>query len=197
MIKTILFDRWYVCGDYDLSRFRKFLTINGYDPEKERAYFKKFKWDFDRRKLSETQFWTGLKKALWFTWSINTLIENNTKNLVVDWGLLEMIQALKKKYTIVLWSNMDISSIRQIKKEVELDKFFDAVYFSRDLKMGKIETSVIQHIMKKCNCSSSEMVFVDDEERNFTQLIKDGYQTIVYTGKANLKKEFKKLWIHS
>jgi HAD superfamily hydrolase (TIGR01509 family) len=76
---------------------------------------------------------------------------------------------------------MDISSIRQIKKEVQLHTFFDAIYFSRDYKIGKVEAPVMQHMLKKYQCSPSEIVLIDDEKRNFTQLTKEGYQTIVYT----------------
>ena len=162
MTKVIAIDRGDVCGDYDLSRFDTFLTKNGYDTKKEKRYFQSYKGDFDRAKMSEKQFWTWLKKALWFDGAIETLMQNNSKNLVVNWKLLDLIQSLKKKYTIVLRSNMDISSIRQIKKEVPLKKFFDAIYFSWDYKMWKTESPVVNHIRKKYKCVPSEIVLIDD-----------------------------------
>lgn len=195
MIKTIIFDRWYVCWDYDLSRFRKFLTRNGYDREAEREYFRTYKWAFDRAQMTEKEFRGGLKKALWYKLSVKSLIQNCDKNLIIDWKLLERIKSLREKYKIILWSNMDSTAIRQIRKEVNLSTFFDEVYFSREYKMGKIDQPVIEHIMKKCKCLASEVVFVDDEPRNFIRLSKEGYHTLVYTWRQNLKRDLKKLSI--
>ena len=108
-------------------------------------------------------------------------MHNCDKNLIVDWKLLDRIKSLRKHYKVILRSNMDSTAIRQIKKEVNLKTFFDAIYFSWDYKMGKTDKPVIQEITKKHKCIPSETVFIDDATRNFTQLTKDGYHTIVYT----------------
>ena len=108
-------------------------------------------------------------------------MHNCDKNLIVDWKLLDYIKTLRKHYKVILRSNMDITSIRQIKKEVPLKTFFDAIYFSRDYKMGKTDKEMIQYISTKHKCITSETVFIDDTPRNFTQLHKDGYHTIVYS----------------
>ena len=192
MIKVLAFDRWYVCGDYDISRFNAFLTKNGYDYKKEENYYKKYKWDFDRAKMSEKQFRDGLKKTIWFNGSIETLKQNNAKNLVIDWRLLEYIQKINKKYTTILWSNMDKTSINQIEKEVSLKKFFKKIYFSWNLKKWKTEENVIKNICKNHKCLPWEILFIDDTPEVISTIKKLWYQWILYTGLEQFKKDFRK-----
>lgn len=195
MVKVLAFDRGDVCASYDLTRFDTFLIQNWYDPQKEWDYFKKNKWNFDRGKITEPQFRSWLKKALGFEESIETLIQNNMKNLIIDRKLLKFIATLRKKYTTILRSNNDKTSITQIRKEIQLKDFFDAIYFSCEYKAWKIEDSVVNHIKKKYKCVPSDIVFIDDKACNIVPLKKKWYQGIIYTDIENLKTELRKLWV--
>src|SRR3989338_10188077 len=118
MIKLILFDWGDVCGLYNLNIFNSLLNKAGYDHRLVEIHFKEFKSQFDRDELTEEEFWEKLSRELGFKGHWSILAQNNKKNLMVNWELLDYIKKLKNKVKIALLSNMDKTSIDAIRRKV-------------------------------------------------------------------------------
>jgi len=186
--KVIVIDRWRVCGIYHLEQLMNYYVDRGYNRESERKYFKEYKWAFDRRKITEEDFRTGLKQELGYKWPYEDLQEESRKILQVDREILERLQELRQEYIIILRSNMDISGIREIKAQVDLDKYFDKVFFSRDLGCGKTDPQALEKVVEAAG--TSELVFIDNTPANIAAIEEAGYEGIVYTELEALKNYF-------
>ncbi len=193
MIKLILFDWGDVCGLYNLDVFNTFLNKAGYDPSPVEIYFKEFKSQFDRDQLTEEEFWGKLALKLGFKGHWSALAQNNKKNLTINWKLLNYIKELKDKGKIALLSNMDKTSINMIRREVSLNTFFDKIYFSAELKTGKLEKEVIGRIYLDFKVKPKEMLFIDDFPGNIEKAKSLGMQTILFVGIDDLKLKIHKL----
>ena len=161
-------------------------SAHGYDPEKDRRYYKENKGAFDRREMTEEAFRKGLKQALGYTGPWEELLEGNKKILQVDRDVLKRLQELRQEYMIILRSNMDISGIREIKAQVDLDTYFDKVFFSRDLGCGKTDPQALEKVVEAAG--TSELIFIDDTPENIVAIEEAGYKGIVYTDLESLKE---------
>lgn len=194
MIKLILFDWGDVCGLYNLDIFNTFLKSNGYNSTLVKLYFKDYKAQFDRDQLTEEIFWKGLGEKIGFKCNWRVLAERNKKNLKLNQPLLNYIEKLKKNMKVALLSNMDKTSITTIKEKVELSRFFDKVYFSAELKSGKLDKKVINIISKDFKVNTEEMLFIDDFYGNIEMANNLGMKTILFTNLTNLKLQIAKLF---
>ena len=136
--------------------------------------------------MTEEDFRTGLKQELGYKGPYEDLQEESRKILQVDREVLERLQELRGKYMIILRSNMDISGIRDIKDQVDLDKYFDEVFFSRDLGCGKTDPQALEKVVEAAG--TSERIFIDDTPANIVAIEEAGYEGIVYTGLESLKE---------
>lgn len=187
MIKLILFDWGDVCGLYNLDIFHDFISRAGYDSHLVEIHFKEFKSQFDRGELTEKEFWEKLAQTLGFKGHWSLLAQNNKKNLTINQDLMDYIKKLKNKAKIALLSNMDKTSIAAIRSKVSLNKFFDKVYFSSELKSGKLEKKVIEMIAMDFKVKPKEMIFIDDFPGNIEKAKSFGMQTILFIGNDDLK----------
>ena len=184
--KVVVIDWWRVCALYDVEWLMKQRSAHGYDPEKDRRYYKENKGAFDRREMTEEAFRKGLKQALGYTGPWEELLEGNKKILQVDRDVLKRLQELRQEYMIILRSNMDISGIREIKAQVDLDTYFDKVFFSRDLGCGKTDPQALEKVVEAAG--TSELIFIDDTPENIVAIEEAGYKGIVYTDLESLKE---------
>lgn len=193
MIKVIVFDWGDVCGLYNLEVFSTFLKKLSYDSSISSKYFEEFKPKFDRAILSEEEFWSGLSKKLEFDYHWSILATNNKKNLIVNWPLLDIIKKLRSNFKIALLSNMDPTSISGIRSEVKLSEYFDKVYFSSEIKKGKLEKEAVDMVLKDFNATTQELLFIDDYSGNIEKAKSLGMKTLLFKDIQEFKKELNSL----
>ena len=196
MIKLVLFDWGSVCGLYNIEVFNSFLKRLGYDTSSVDSYFKEFKPQFDRDNISEGEFWGRLAQKLGFKGDWSILAQNNKKNLVVNWPLLDYIKELRKKVKTALLSNMDKTSIEAIRNEVKLSDYFKKVYFSSEHKTGKLEEAIIDKVILRFKVKLEEIVLIDDFPGNIDKAKALGMQTVLFVGIDDLKQRLGRLLKH-
>ncbi len=196
MIKLVLFDWGSVCGLYNIEVFNSFLKRLGYDASLVDGYFKEFKPQFDRDNISEEEFWGRLAQKLNFKEDWSILAQNNKKNLVVNWPLLDYIKELRKRVRTALLSNMDKTSIEAIRNEVKLSDYFEKVYFSSEHKTGKLEKPILEKIMLYFKVKLKEVLLIDDFPSNIYEAKTLGMQTVLFVGIDDLKQKLGTLLKH-
>jgi FMN phosphatase YigB (HAD superfamily) len=184
-IKLIAFDWGGVCAQYKLDLFESFVTLNDCPATRVAPYFDKHKPDFDRDRMTEEQFWNGLKDTLGFKGPWTVLASNNKKNLLVDWVLLDTIRQFSPQVKTIILSNMDKTSIDAIRSEVHLKDYFTRTFFSSELKSGKLDDSVIRMICDEFSVIPSEILFIDDFEGNTKNAKQKGMNVILHTDKKD------------
>lgn len=192
MLKLIVFDWGDVCGTFNKESSNVFFKKIGKNPKKIDEYFHQFKAEFDRNQLSEEEFWKGLAKHIGFSRKWEVLAQNSEENIQINWALLKFIQTLRTRFKTALLSNMDATSIAAIRHKVNLEKYFDKVYFSSELGLGKLERLVLEKMLDDFKVAPEEVLFIDDFPANIECAKEFGINTVLYSSLENLKNQLRK-----
>jgi len=74
----------------------------------------------------------------------------------------EMLKKLKKKYKIILMSNTDCFSIKNVLEKYKLGQYFDEVFLSCDLGTIKTDETFLKMILDEVGLSAEECLVVGD-----------------------------------
>jgi len=192
MIKCIVFDWYGVCAKKpwrvtfsdDLG---KELNI---DSEIVMESFRKFAHDYEKDIIDRYKFIESVLKDLNYNGDFskfNYLIEAQPE---IDWWVIDLIKILKQKFKIILFSDNYVDVVKKISSDLkDLKIYFDDCLFSCDLKMRKTEIGMYKLLVKKSNVNPKDMIFIDDQEKNF-KFAKDlGIKCILYKDYEHLVNE--------
>lgn len=194
-IKHIFFDFGDVIGHFDIEHFNKFIEQNGGDSSVVESHFKEHKAQFDIDEMSEEEFWTTLGKLtrVQLQWEVIAL--NNRKNLMIDYRMIELIKQISIPKVIL--SNMDKTTVQQIREELPLDTLFKKSYFSCELKHNKMTSEILTSVCKENGVKPEEVLFIDDFEGNINIAKEFGFQAIQFTNYSQLKESLSALGFFS
>ena len=104
-------------------------------------------------KVEPTEFIIDQLIGLWNkSWMLASIYED-TEEVLAD---------LQKDYTLVLVSNTDSFSIKNVFEKFSLGKYFTKIYFSCELGNIKTDKEFIPAILKDLNVEAKDCVFVGD-----------------------------------
>ena len=96
-------------------------------------------------------------------------------------GLLDFLSVIKKqvKAPIYCLSN-DVSewSIK-LRKKFQLDQYIERWFISGDLKIRKPSSGIYDVLIREANVKPTQMLFVDDREKNIVKANEFGIQTVL------------------
>ena len=75
---------------------------------------------------------------------------------------IEALEDLKKDYKLVILSNTDAFSLRQVLDKYDLEKYFDKVYLSCETGMLKSNTESYQQILQDFDVTEEDCLMVGD-----------------------------------
>jgi putative hydrolase of the HAD superfamily len=202
MIKAFIFDIGEVLVNYDFKKIFFLLAqkldmptdvVQGYVQTHKEAMLlgdislEKFFSDIEQltpqaRAISTERLW--LEQAM-------PLVEVNTE-------LVDMIEALRKNYTVGTLSNLTFSR-KIIDQQLNLYSHFDFVFLSCDLHLKKPDPRFFEMAIEKAQADPAEIVYIDDN-RKYTQVARGlGMHAFDYTYKNNsdLQAKLKELGIES
>ena len=169
MTKAILFDFWGT------------LVENGvWSPIKQVKNILEIKLPFPEyvvrmEKAMMTSKFNNLKEAFENVCKEFNLEINNDKidSLVGMWNkswmlaqpyqeIKEIITELRKKHQVILVSNTDCFSIKQVMEKFDLNELFDKVYLSCEIGMIKTDQNFFKHVLTDLNLTSDDATMVGD-----------------------------------
>ncbi len=92
--------------------------------------------------------------------------------LDIPFSRIKIIQELRKKYRVFLFSNTNKIHIDKLHKEFfeehgfEFPSVFDKVYYSQDIHDAKPDVSAFEKVINDSGINPKETLFVDDLEKN-------------------------------
>jgi len=188
MIKTIIFDFGGVLGSNSDTPFFEVLIKNGFAKDKVMEI-----WEMHWPKLKN-----GAEhvKAIWNTVKENTsvniqkIIKEYNDKITVNQEMLNVCKVLKKQgCNLGLLAN-EASEWMDIKrKKGDLNKIFDKIFSSADIKLFKPNKEAYEYILNSLKSKPKETLFIDDMERNTKAAEKIGIQSIVFKNINRLKKD--------
>ncbi len=196
MIKCIVFDWYGVCTN--LPWRETFSTELGVklciDPEKVESLFRKHCKEYEIDSIGGKEFIELVCRDLdckpdKFYYLIDA-------QPAINWEVMDLIKTLKKKYRIILLSNHYSDIWDDVKKEIGDPKdYFDYTLFSFDMKIRKQESEVYKILLDTANAESSEIIFIDDQQKPRETAEKLGIRTIPFKNYRDLLSQLKELGI--
>jgi HAD superfamily hydrolase (TIGR01509 family) len=111
------------------------------------------------------------------------------------YGIEDLLQRLKKKYRLVIFSGNIRERIEYLEKKCGFLKYFDDTVFSFDYQKNKNEIEFYKELMKHIECEPFEAILIDDEKKNIRIGRTLGFNGIHYYYTEKLIVDLKKYGI--
>ncbi len=187
MIKNIIFDLGGVIIDLDISATLKQLAqlldksieeLNGfYEAEQFLQY--------EKGLLSNDDFRNGIRQLTTRTLP-NHEIDKAWNGMLLDLPAkrLELVSHLASDHQLLVLSNTNGIHVKKFNEFLkantgkdDLNHFFDAVYFSHEIKMRKPDAEIYEFVLEENNLNPEETLFLDDNKTNLEAAEKLGIKT--------------------
>ena len=185
MIRAIIFDFFDVIRT---DGYNRWLEQHGYEREDT---FLEASEKHDRGEYSEQEFFQALADASGQT--VEQVEREFEADNELNEPLVEYIQTLQTTYRIALLSNSSSEYLRNELAKYDLEKYFDEIVISSEVKLIKPEPAVFKHTMQKLNVQPNECIFTDDNSRHTNAASQLGIHTIVYTSVNELKQRVEQI----
>ncbi|MEQ9425803.1 MAG: HAD family phosphatase [Cyclobacteriaceae bacterium] len=184
-IKTIIFDLGGVIIDLDVkASIDQLAMLTGIEGNKILEEYDFFK-QFEKGQLTDEEFRKQLQNISQNELSVQQ-IDNawNAMLIDIDPRKLQIVKALSSRYQTIVLSNTNNIHVQGFNEilfmktgERDLNKFFDTVYYSHDLKMRKPDLEIYEYVLNQHELKPEETLFLDDNKVNLDAAQKLGIQT--------------------
>lgn len=106
---------------------------------------------------------------------------------------MELASELKKKYKIGLLPNASNILRDEILGKYDLEKYFDEIVISSEVKHIKPEPEMVEEIIRRLGVKNNEVVFFDDHQKNVDAAEKLGIESFLYESNEKLVEDLKNL----
>ncbi|MCA9459359.1 MAG: HAD-IA family hydrolase [Nanoarchaeota archaeon] len=145
-------------------------------------------------KISELELFEKIIKKFNLKINPNELYQKVMEGFIKIDGTWEILKKLKEKnYNLIILSNMSHNYVEEKMQKLELEKYFNEIYFSSEVGWKKPQIEFFEHILNKENLKSEECLFIDDKERNILTYEKIGIKGIIFENPKQLEIELIKL----
>jgi HAD superfamily hydrolase (TIGR01509 family) len=107
--------------------------------------------------------------------------------------VLEVMKRLKRKYRLVLVSNVDVERFGFIRKKFPELMIFDDYVLSYEIDAMKPHPKIYRVALEKAQAKPAESVFIDDMEENVAGARALGIPAVLYRPETDLENELKSL----
>lgn len=197
MIKTIIFDLNKVLVTFeDIDNREDYEHILGVKYE---DFWKVGREKFMAYNLGQTSLDEYLSSILETLNIDKNLLEETKKlyagNLSVVKGMREILEALQKRYRLVVLAGDGKDSVNLKIDNFNLRQFFSKIYSSWSEKMHKEEVKLYEKVLTEENINPKEALFIDDIEAHINIANKLGINTILFKDAEQLKQDLAKFSI--
>lgn len=148
----------------------------------------------DMGEISDTTLFSNLAQ----------LISSTPENVYKEWmgyvhinpNVVNLIKSLKENYIIVLCSNATSSFLREILKIYQLEKLFNNIIISSEVKIAKPDKRIFENIISMLNCNPSEIIFIDDNAVHISVASALGIKSITFDNEKQLLNDIKVLGLN-
>jgi len=96
---------------------------------------------------------------------------------------IEFISSISKKYKTAIISNDSSRWSKYLREKFKINKYFDTISISGDLKIQKPDKRIFYNTIKKLGCRADECIYVDDREGNLYAASEIGMKSIMFNSR--------------
>ena len=94
-------------------------------------------------------------------------------------GFIDFIEKVKNKYKLAIISNDSSRLSKYLREKFDLNKYFDVISISGDLKIQKPDERIFLLTIEKLGLNAEDCIYVDDREGNLAAAKKVGMKPIL------------------
>lgn len=94
-------------------------------------------------------------------------------------GFLDFIKAVHKQYKLAIISNDSSRWSKYIREKFDINKYFDVISISGDLKIEKPDERIFRLTIDKLGVQADDCLYVDDREGNLLAAQKVGMKAVM------------------
>lgn len=191
-IKAIFFDLCGVVITLADDQFCKVIAQKTGKPyDLVMARFKYYLPQNERGEISEATFYRSMFADLDVSFDVEEAKKIRTSFRVELPGIRQLIEQLKKKYTVGFISNDAKEMAGRCNAKFGFDKLFHLGFLAHQIGARKDSPRLFETVLEKVKCRPEECIFLDDTAKNLVAAKNVGFHTIHYLSKKQLVQEFK------
>ena len=172
-MKAIVLDMYGVIVKQTGDDFVPYVQQTFPDLSPEEIYTPWFKADIGE--LTSLEVWA----AIGFQGDLEKIEKDYLDTIELNDGFLEFINTVKDKYKLAIISNDSSRWSKYLREKFDLNKYFDAISISGDLKMQKPDERIFRLTLEKLGLNAEDCYYVDDREGNLEAARKVGMKPIL------------------
>lgn len=176
-MKAIILDMYGVIVKQTGDDFVPYVQQTLPDLKPEEIYMPWFKADVGE--LTSLEVW----EAIGFQGDLEKIEKEYLDTIELNDGFLDFITTISKQYKLAIISNDSSRWSKYLRDKFDINKFFDVISISGDLKIQKPDERIFQLTIELLGCNAEDCLYVDDRERNLKAASKVKMNTVLYNSR--------------
>jgi len=122
-------------------------------------------------------------KAIGYQGDLEKIEKEYLDTIELNDGFLDFITAIREKYKLAILSNDSSRWSNYLREKFDINKFFDVINISGDLKIQKPDERIFELTIEQLGCSAEDCFYVDDREGNVEAASKMGMYAVLFNSR--------------
>ena len=118
-------------------------------------------------------------KSIGFQGDLATVEENYLNTIELSNGFLDFILKVRPEYKLAIISNDSSRWSKYLREKFDIDKYFDVISISGDLKIKKPDERIFLYTIEKLGVNAEDCFYVDDRRSNLGAANRVGMKPIL------------------
>ncbi len=176
-MKAIILDMYGVIVKQTGGDFVPYVQQSFPDLKPEEIYIPWFKADVGE--LASLEVW----EKLGFKGDIERIEKEYLDTMEINDGFLDFISSVNKNYKMAIISNDSSRWSKFIREKFDVNKHFDVISISGDLKIQKPDERIFELTIEQLGCRAEDCLYVDDREENLEAARKVGMNVVLFNSR--------------
>ena len=176
-MKVIVLDMYGVIVKQTGDDFVPYVKRTFPDLKPEEIYTLWFKADVGE--LTSLKVW----ESLGFKGDIEKIEKDYLDTIEINDGFLNFVSSVSKYYKMAIISNDSSRWSKYIREKFDINKYFDVISISGDLKIQKPDERIFQLTIEQLGCKAEDCLYVDDREENLEAASKVGMNAVLFNSR--------------
>ena len=129
--------------------------------------------------ISSIEVW----KAIGFQGDVEKIEKEYLDTIELSDGFIDFVEKAKTKYKLAILSNDSSRWSRYLREKFDINRYFDVISVSGDLKIKKPDERIFLHTIEALGVNAEECIYVDDRRRNLGAANKVGMNPILFNSR--------------
>ena len=125
----------------------------------------------------------GVWESLGFKGDIEKIEKEYLDTIEINDGFLDFVSYVSKHYKMAIISNDSSRWSKYLREKFDINKYFDVISISGDLKMQKPDERIFQLTIEQLGCKAEDCFYVDDREGNLEAASKVGMNAVLFNSR--------------